>query len=88
MIELMNLDELDWWLDAGLPSDVYAANKAGWLYEVYDDVGIVKAGDRPYVVAILSKYGSGDVDRGKILIEELSRTVWEAQNKEESGDEP
>jgi beta-lactamase class A len=82
MIDLMNLNELDWWLDAGLPYDVYAANKAGWLYEVYDDVGIVKPGDRPYVVAILSKYGTGDVDEGRILIEELSRTVWEVQNAE------
>ncbi len=80
MIDLMNLNEVDWWLDAGLPYGVYAANKAGWLYEVYDDVGIVKAGDRPYVVAILSKYGSGDVDQGRVLIEELSRAVWEAQN--------
>ena len=85
MYDLMYQNELDWWLDAGLPHDVYAANKAGWLYEVYDDVGIVKAGDRPYVVAILSKYGTGDVDQGRILIEELSRAVWEAQNKEESG---
>jgi len=82
MIDLMYLDDLDWWLDAGLPANVYAANKAGWLYEVYDDVGIVKAGDRPYVVAIMSKYGSGDVDKGQILIEELSRTVWESQNSE------
>jgi beta-lactamase class A len=80
MIDLMNLNELDWWLDAGLPADVYAANKAGWLYQVYDDVGIVKAGDRPYAVAILSKYGTQDVDVGRILIEELSRDVWEAQN--------
>jgi beta-lactamase class A len=82
MIELMDLNELDWWLDAGLPADVYAANKAGWLYEVYDDVGIVKAGDRPYVIAILSKYGSGDVDRGRLLIEDLSRIAWESQNAE------
>ncbi len=80
MIELMDLNELDWWLDAGLPADVYAANKAGWLHEVYDDVGIVKAGDRPYVIAILSKYGSGDVDQGRILIEDLSRIAWESQN--------
>jgi beta-lactamase class A len=80
MIDLMDLNELDWWLDAGLPADVYAANKAGWLYQVYDDVGIVKAGDRPYVVAILSKYGTEDVDVGRVLIEELSRDVWEAQN--------
>ena len=82
MIDLMDLNELDWWLDAGLPANVYAANKAGWLYEVYDDVGIVKAGDRPYVVAIMSKYGSGDVDKGQVLIEELSRTAWESQNSD------
>jgi beta-lactamase class A len=80
MIDLMNLDDLDWWLDAGLPADVYAANKAGWLYEVYDDVGIVKAGERPYVVAIMSKYGTGDVNAGEGLIEGVSRDVWEAQN--------
>src|SRR3712207_8071351 len=29
MLELMNQNELDWWLDAGLPPGVYAANKAG-----------------------------------------------------------
>ena len=85
MIELMDLNELDWWLDAGLPADVYAANKAGWLYEVYDDVGIVRAGDRPYVIAILSKYGSGDVDQGSVLIEDLSRIAWESQNSGEDG---
>ena len=44
MIELMYLDELDWWLDAGLPAGVEAANKAGWLYKVYDEVGIVQSG--------------------------------------------
>jgi beta-lactamase class A len=80
MIDLMHLDNLDWWLDAGLPSGVDAANKAGWLYEVYDDVGIVKAGERPYVVAIMSKYGTGDVNAGEGLIEGVSRDVWEAQN--------
>src|ERR671916_1649440 len=86
MIDLMDMNELDWWLDAGLPADVYAANKAGWLHEVYDDVGIVKAGDRPYVIAILSKYGSGDVDQGRILIEDLSRIAWESQNSEAEGE--
>jgi beta-lactamase class A len=80
MIELMNKNDLDWWLDAGLPPGVYAANKAGWLYQIYDDVGIVKAADRPYVVAILSKYGTGDVDEGEKLIERISRDVWEGQN--------
>jgi beta-lactamase class A len=80
MVALMFQNELDWWLDAGLPANVYAANKAGWLYKVYDEAGIVQDGDRPYVVAILSKYGPENVNKGRFLIEEISRAVWEAQN--------
>jgi beta-lactamase class A len=79
MIDLMHMNELDWWLDAGLPVGVDAANKAGWLYKVYDDVGIVEYQDHRYVVAILSKHGTAAVDEGQVLIEDLSRTVWEAQ---------
>ncbi|MDP9410421.1 MAG: serine hydrolase [Actinomycetota bacterium] len=79
MIDLMHTNELDWWLDAGLPAGVDAANKAGWLYRVYGDVGIVESQDRRYVVAILSKHGTATVNEGQSLIEDLSRTVWEAQ---------
>jgi beta-lactamase class A len=87
MIDLMYQDELDWWLDAGLPENVWAANKAGWLFKVYDEAGIVQDGDRPYVVAIMSKYGPENVEEGQILIENLSRSVWEAQQDapEENG---
>jgi beta-lactamase class A len=81
MIDLMHMNELDWWLDAGLPFGVNAANKAGWLYKVYGDVGIVQEGDHRYVVAILSKHGSATVEDGQVLIEDLSRTVWKAQGK-------
>ncbi|MGH3148039.1 MAG: serine hydrolase [Rubrobacter sp.] len=79
MIDLMHTNELDWWLDAGLPAGVEAANKAGWLYRVYGDVGIVESEGRRYVVAILSKHGSATVTEGQFLIENLSRTAWEAQ---------
>ncbi len=96
MIDLMRLNELDWWLDEGLPDDVNAANKAGWLYAVYDDAGIVQAGERPYVVAILSKHGPKDVNVGSLLIQETSKTVWDSQSQppqddsdgDDSGDEP
>jgi beta-lactamase class A len=81
MIDLMHMNELDWWLDAGLPVGVDAANKAGWLYKVYGDVGIVEEGDHRYAVAILSKHGSATVEEGQFLIEDLSRTVWEAQGE-------
>ena len=79
MIDLMKTNELDWWLDAGLPANVYAANKAGWLYQVYGDVGIVENDGRRYTVAILSKHGSATVDEGAVLIEDLSRMAWESQ---------
>ena len=79
MRELMLTNELDWWLDAGLPENVYAANKAGWLYQVYGDAGIVEHEGRRYTVAILSKHGSATVDEGALLIEDLSRIAWEAQ---------
>jgi len=79
MIDLMHQDRLDWWLDAGLPAGVNAANKAGWLYRVYDEVGIVDEENHHYVIAILSKHGSADVYQGEDLIKHLSSAVWEAE---------
>jgi beta-lactamase class A len=85
MIDLMHEDRLDWWLDAGLPRGVNAANKAGWLYKVYDEVGYVDDGDgHRYVIAILTKHGSADVYEGQDLIKALSKTVWESQTQEGS----
>jgi beta-lactamase class A len=78
MIDLMHEDKLDWWLDAGLPDGVDVANKAGWLYRVYDEAGIVEEDDHHYVIAILSKHGGADVDQGQKMIKGLSQTVWES----------
>jgi beta-lactamase class A len=86
MIDLMHEDRLDWWLDAGLPQGVDAANKAGWLYKVYDEVGIVEDDGHRYVVAILTKHGSADVYEGQDLIKALSKSTWESQTQEDSGD--
>ena len=79
MIDLMHENKLDWWLDAGLPDGVDAANKAGWLYRVYDEVGIVEHDDRRYVIAILSKHGGAEGDQGQGMIKDLSETVWESE---------
>jgi beta-lactamase class A len=79
MIDLMYQDQLDWWLDAGLPANVWAANKAGWLYQVFNETGIVEDGDHPYVIAILTKYGPQSPDQGRLLIEDISRIVWQGQ---------
>ncbi len=81
MIYLMYDNDLDRWLESGLPDDVEAANKTGWLYKVYNDAGIVAAGERPYVVAIFSKHGPDDVEEGKLLIHDISAAAWEAQSR-------
>ncbi len=83
MIDLMHQDELDWWLDAGLPNYVDAANKAGWLYRVYDEVGLVEHDGHRYVIAIMTKHGSADVYEGQDLIKNLSTTVWTSQTQQE-----
>ena len=80
MLDLMYQNITDRWLEAGLPEDVYAANKTGWLYKVYDDAGVVQEGERPYVVAIFSKHGPDDVEAGKTLIKDVSGAAWKAQS--------
>jgi beta-lactamase class A len=82
MIDLMHENKLDWWLDAGLPEGVDAANKAGWLYRVYDETGIVQHDGHGYVITIMTKHGSADVHAGQDLIKYLSETVWESQTQE------
>ncbi|QIN77846.1 hypothetical protein GBA65_04155 [Rubrobacter marinus] len=80
MLDLMYQNVTDRWLEAGLPDDVYAANKTGWLYKVYDDAGVVQEGEHPYVVAIFSKHGPDDVEAGKELIKDVSESAWKAQS--------
>ena len=81
MMYVMYGNDQDRWLEAGLPDAEEAANKTGWLFKVYNDAGIVAAGERPYVVAIFSKHGSDDVEGGKLLIKDISRSVWDAQSR-------
>ena len=61
------------------PQGVDAANKAGWLYRVYDEAGIVEHDGHRYVVAIMTKHGSADVYEGQDLIKNLSKRVWDSQ---------
>lgn len=82
MVSLMRQNEVEQWSEEGLPGEAEVANKAGWLYKVFNDVAIVEGADRDYAVAILTKHGSKDPTRGKEFIGELSRAVWQAQNDE------
>jgi beta-lactamase class A len=80
MVEIMYQNELQSSLEDGLPEDVEAAKKGGWLYKVYDEAGIVWHEDRPYVVAIFSKHGSEDVEVGKALLKGISKGIYKAQD--------
>lgn len=92
MVGIMVENYLESWLVDGIPedADVDIANKGGWLYKVYDEVGIVFHEDRPYAVAILSKYGPGDPLEARPTLVEISETVWNTQDKngEPAGEEP
>ena len=85
MVNIMLDNYLESWLVEGIPEDanVGIANKGGWLYKVYDEVGIVFHEDRPYAVAILSKYGPGDPLEAKPTIKAISEKVWNTQDKKE-----
>ncbi|MGB3635927.1 MAG: serine hydrolase, partial [Rubrobacteraceae bacterium] len=90
MVDIMLDNYLESWLVDGIPedADVGIANKGGWLYKVYDEVGIVFHEDRPYAVAILSKYGPGDPLEAKPTIRTISEKVWDTQGaKDESSEE-
>ncbi len=78
MTELMQANELESWLEDPLPLDTAVAGKGGWLYGVYDEVGIVSHPDRPYTISILTKYGP-DPETAKPTLQNISKDVWEIQ---------
>ncbi|MDQ4063183.1 MAG: serine hydrolase [Actinomycetota bacterium] len=83
IIEIMSQNELQSSIKDGLPADVEASKKGGWLYKVYDEAGIVWHEDRPYVIAIFSKHGSEDVEVGKALLRGISKAAYKAQDGSE-----
>lgn len=81
MVELMRKNAHEPWLENGVPEGVEVANKAGWLYRVYNEVGIVFHQERPYAVAILSKHGPSSSEQAGPLLSEISKALWEAQSE-------
>ena len=80
MVDLMQQNTLESWLEDGLPEGTGVANKAGWLYRVYNEVAIIEHEDHPYVVAILSKQGPEDPEKAKPLLKGISKAIWETQD--------
>ena len=81
MVELMRQNVHEPWLKGGVPEGVEVANKAGWLYRVHNEVGIVFHHERPYAVAILSKHGPFSSEQAGSLLSEISKALWEARSE-------
>jgi len=79
MIGLLEQNQLEYWMEAGIPPGIPVANKAGWLDATFNDAGIVEFDDKPYVLAIYSKYGPEKVQDGEPTLQALSKAVWQAE---------
>lgn len=88
MVDLLRQNNLEWWIEAGVPKDVKVANKGGWIDGVFNDAGIVEYKDRPYVLVVLTKYGPEDVRQGDRVLKDISRAVWTAESGKPPPNQP
>ncbi len=62
-------------LNRAVPSDLVVANKPGGMERVRCDAGIVFLGDRPYAIAVMTKFGLEDAIRQEGFIVDLVQDV-------------
>jgi beta-lactamase class A len=86
MLGLLRQNMLEYWMEAGVPDGVPVANKAGWLDATFNDTGVVEYEDRPYVLAIFTKYGPERADEGTPVLQDISGAVWLAQTGKTVGE--
>jgi beta-lactamase class A len=79
MIGLMEQNQLEYWMEAGVPDGIPVANKAGWLDSTFNDVGIVEYEDRPYILTVFTKYGPEEAEDGAPILQNISGAVWKAE---------
>lgn len=82
MVDLLRHNNMEWWMEAGVPPSVKVANKGGWLDSTFNDAGIVEYKKRPYVLAIFTQYGPNNLQQGGNLLADVSRSIWLAQSGE------
>lgn len=80
MLDLLRQNNLEYWVEAGVPEGVPVANKAGWLDTTYNDVGVIEYDERPYVLAVFTKYGPQKSGPGAAPLASTSRAAWLAQS--------
>lgn len=80
MIGLLEQNNLEYWMEAGVPQGIKVANKGGWLDATYNDVGIVEYDGHPYVLAVYTKYGPESMIKGETTIQDISKATWLAES--------
>lgn len=76
MLDILDDQEFDDMIPAGLPSGTRVANKTGWITGIRHDGGIVfPPGQAPYVLVVLTR-GFSDAADASAVVADISRIVW------------
>lgn len=80
MLEILQAQEFNEKIPAGLPAGVPVAHKTGDITGIHHDAAIVfPPGEKPYILIVLTA-GIQDEDRADRVIAEVSRAVWEERS--------
>ena len=86
MIRILESQEFNEGIPAGLPPGTRAAHKTGWITGIYHDAAIVfLPGRRPYVLVIMTR-GIRDVERAHRLAADVSKAAYEWVLRHRTGD--
>ncbi|HYZ15629.1 MAG TPA: serine hydrolase [Candidatus Acidoferrum sp.] len=77
MIAILTEQHINTLLPVPLPPGTTIAHKTGSLHDTLNDVGIVYAGEDPYVIAVMTT-GLSDLDSGRTFIRGVSRMAYTA----------
>ncbi len=81
MLAILQKQEFNEGIPAGLPTGTRVAHKTGSITKIYHDAGIVYVPKRkPYVIVVLTR-GFAEEKRAHQLVAEISRQVYEALQK-------
>ena len=75
MISILEADQFNTLIPAGLPDDVTVAHKTGSLFDTLNDVGIVYAESAPYVIAVMTT-GIPSKPIGRTFIHSISHIAF------------
>jgi len=78
MLAILEKQEFNEGIPAGLPANTRVAHKTGSITKIYHDAGIVYVPNRkPYVIVVLTR-GFAEEKRAHQVVAEISRRVYEA----------